>query len=72
MIRHIVMWDVRGASRDEKLANIAQLTAAFLGLRGRIPGLLRRSISMLKAFSSRVSPRTFHITMCRIKRTPRG
>ena len=25
MIRHIVMWNVRGATRDEKLANIEQL-----------------------------------------------
>ena len=46
MIRHIVMWDVRGASRDEKLANIAQLTAAFLALRGRIPGLLHLEIGV--------------------------
>jgi quinol monooxygenase YgiN len=40
LIRHIVMWNVRGATRDEKLANVEQLKAAFLGLRGRIPGLL--------------------------------
>ena len=46
MIRHIVMWNVRGASRDEKLANIAQLTTAFLGLRGRIPGLLHLEIGV--------------------------
>ena len=46
MIRHIVMWDVRGAGRDEKLANIEQLKAAFLGLRGRIPGMLHLEVGV--------------------------
>ena len=46
MIRHIVMWNVRGATRDEKLANIEKLKAAFLGLRGRIPGLLHLEIGV--------------------------
>ena len=39
MIRHIVMWDVRGANADEKAASAAQLKAAFETLRGRIPGM---------------------------------
>jgi quinol monooxygenase YgiN len=38
------MWNVRGATRDEKRANIEKLKAAFLGLRGRIPGLLHLEI----------------------------
>lgn len=46
MIRHVVMWNVRGSTREEKLANIAQLEASFLGLRGRIPGLLHLEIGV--------------------------
>jgi quinol monooxygenase YgiN len=46
LIRHIVMWNVRGASRDEKLANIERLKASFHSLRGRIPGLLRLEIGV--------------------------
>ena len=46
MIRHIVMWKVRGDSREEKRANIARLQAAFLGLRGRIPGLLHLEVGV--------------------------
>jgi quinol monooxygenase YgiN len=46
MIRHIVMWNVRGASRDEKLANIERLKASFHSLRGRVPGLLRLEIGV--------------------------
>ena len=46
MIRHVVMWNVRGATRDEKLANIEKLKASFLGLRGRIPGLLHLEIGV--------------------------
>lgn len=39
MIRHIVMWRVRGDTPAEHAANIATVCAAFEGLRGRIPGL---------------------------------
>jgi hypothetical protein len=46
LIRHVVMWNVRGATRDEKLANIEQLKASFLGLRGRIPGLVHLEIGV--------------------------
>lgn len=46
MIRHIVMWQVRGATREARLANIEQLKAAFLGLRGRIPGLLHLEVGV--------------------------
>ena len=46
MIRHIVMWDVRGATPEEKGANIEQLRAAFHGLRGRIPGLLHLEVGV--------------------------
>ncbi|MCD6076772.1 MAG: stress responsive Barrel domain protein [Ramlibacter sp.] len=46
MIRHIVMWNVRGASRDEKLGNIERLKASFHSLRGRIPGLLHLEVGV--------------------------
>ncbi len=46
MIRHIVMWDVRGANADEKAAGARQLKAAFEGLRGRIPGMLAIEIGI--------------------------
>jgi hypothetical protein len=46
LIRHVVMWNVRGATREEKLANIEQLKASFLGLRGRIPGLVHLEIGV--------------------------
>lgn len=39
MIKHIVMWKVRGDNAAERSANLAQLTAAFESLRGRVPGL---------------------------------
>lgn len=44
MIKHIVMWKVRGATADEKRRNLEQLRAAFESLRGRVPGLLRLEI----------------------------
>lgn len=46
MIKHIVMWNVRGDSPDEKSRNIARLQASFESLRGRIPGLLRLEIGV--------------------------
>ena len=46
MIRHIVMWNVRGATREEKAANIERLQRSFASLRGRIPGLLHLDIGV--------------------------
>jgi quinol monooxygenase YgiN len=40
LIRHIVMWNVRGASGTEKAANVERLRRSFHSLRGRVPGLL--------------------------------
>lgn len=34
------MWNVSGTTAQEKLQNIERLRSCFLGLRGRIPGLL--------------------------------
>lgn len=46
MIRHIVMWNVRGDTPAEKAHGIAQLRRSFEGLRGRIPGLLHLEIGV--------------------------
>jgi len=46
MIRHIVMWNVRGDTPAEKARGIAQLQRSFEGLRGRIPGLLHLEIGI--------------------------
>lgn len=44
MIRHVVMWTVRGTTPEEKRANVARLRASFDSLRGRVPGLLRLEV----------------------------
>ena len=46
MIRHIVMWNVRGEDAATKSANIEQLRRSFESLRGRIPGLLHLDIGV--------------------------
>jgi len=46
MIRHIVMWNLRGETPAEKRANIERLRASFHSLRGRIPGLLQLEIGV--------------------------
>jgi len=46
MIRHIVMWNVRGATPAEKAANIERLQSSFHSLRGRIPGLLHLEVGV--------------------------
>jgi quinol monooxygenase YgiN len=46
MIRHIVMWNLRGDTAEEKRANIERLRASFHSLRGRIPGLLQLEIGV--------------------------
>ncbi|MES2363742.1 MAG: Dabb family protein [Pseudomonadota bacterium] len=40
MIKHIVMWNVRGDTALEKAQGIARLQRSFAGLLGKIPGLL--------------------------------
>jgi hypothetical protein len=44
MIRHIVMWNVRGDTRADKALNIDRLRAGFHSLRGRVPGLLHLEV----------------------------
>lgn len=46
MIRHIVMWDLRGDSSQEKAHNIEILRRSFQSLRGRIPGLIQLDIGV--------------------------
>jgi hypothetical protein len=46
MIRHIVMWNLRGDTPEEKRANVERLCASFHSLRGRIPGLLHLEIGV--------------------------
>ena len=46
MIKHIVMWNIRGATAAEKDANLRRLKSAFEGMRDRIPGLLRLEIGI--------------------------
>ena len=46
MIRHIVMWNVRGATREEKQANVEHLRRSFHSLRGRVPGLLHLEVGV--------------------------
>ncbi len=40
MIKHIVMWNVKGWTPEERSENVRRIRAAFDGLRGVIPGLL--------------------------------
>jgi len=46
LIRHIVMWNVRGANAAEKAAGVEQLRRSFHSLRGRVPGLMRIDIGV--------------------------
>jgi hypothetical protein len=46
MIKHIVMWNVRGDTPAAKAAGIARLRRSFESLRGRIPGLLHLEIGV--------------------------
>ena len=46
MIKHIVMWNLRGETPAEKRDGIAQLQRSFESLRGRIPGLLHLEIGV--------------------------
>jgi heme-degrading monooxygenase HmoA len=46
MIRHIVMWRVRGATSDERSAAAHLVKESFEGLRGRIPGMKHLEIGL--------------------------
>lgn len=46
MIRHIVMWNVRGDTPAAKASGIVQVQSSFASLRGRIPGLLHIEVGI--------------------------
>lgn len=46
MIKHIVMWNIRGDTPAEKDRGIDQLKRSFESLRGRIPGLLHLEVGV--------------------------
>src|SRR5580704_19565457 len=46
MNKHIVMWNLKGDTPDEKATSISRLKAAFEGLVGKIPGLLHMEIGV--------------------------
>ena len=46
MVKHIVMWNVHGATADERARNAQKLKDAFEGLRNAIPGLLKLEIGV--------------------------
>ncbi len=46
MIRHIVMWRVRGDDAASRASNAARLKAEFESLRGRVPGLLHLEVGV--------------------------
>ncbi|MDR6448796.1 Dabb family protein [Paraburkholderia sp. 22099] len=46
MIRHIVMWRVRGDTPAERLAASNRVKTGFEGLRGRIPGMSHLEVGL--------------------------
>ena len=46
MIKHIVMWSVRGDDAATRQYNLALLQSEFESLRGRVPGLLHLEIGI--------------------------
>ena len=46
MLKHIVMWNVRGDDAATRARHIAQVKAAFESLRGRVPGLLHVEVGV--------------------------
>ncbi|HVY29070.1 MAG TPA: Dabb family protein [Polyangiaceae bacterium] len=46
MIRHIVMWKLRGPSPEERRAQAEQVRGALLGMRGLIPGMSQLEVGL--------------------------
>ena len=46
MIRHIVMWKMKGPSAEEKRAQAEQARAALLGMMGQVPGLMQIEVGI--------------------------
>jgi quinol monooxygenase YgiN len=49
MVKHIVMWNVKGSTPGQKNESIQQLQRAFEGIRGKIPGLTHLEIGVDKS-----------------------
>lgn len=46
MIKHIVMWNVRGDTLEQRTQDIERVKSGFESLRGRIPGLLHLEVGI--------------------------
>lgn len=46
MIKHIVMWNVRGESAAEKAETAQRVKRNFEGLRGKVPGLVELEVGI--------------------------
>lgn|SRR5579864_626320 len=46
MVKHIVMWNVRGETPEQKRATATLVKTAFESLSGKIPGLSRLEVGM--------------------------
>ncbi len=49
MVKHIVMWNVKGDTPGQKDAGIKRLKSAFESIRGKIPGLVHLEIGVDKS-----------------------
>lgn len=46
MLKHIVMWNLRGETKEERAQAVALLKGCFESLIGRIPGLLHLEVGV--------------------------
>lgn len=46
MIKHIVMWNAKGHTAEEKSESIDRIKSAFEGMIGKIPGLLHLEVGI--------------------------
>ena len=46
MIKHVVMWKMRGPSIEEKQEQAKRVRAALIALEGKIPGLLELQVGI--------------------------
>lgn len=46
MIRHIVMWKLRGPSPEEKRSQAEQCRTALLGMVGKVPGITQMEVGV--------------------------
>lgn len=49
MVKHIVMWNVKGDTPEQRSAGIKHLQGAFESIRGKIPGLTHLEIGVDKS-----------------------